>query len=438
MIKGWLSQIPSFPEEKQVWVIFAPHAGYIYSGRVAAAAYRQVQGKMFKTVIILAPAHYYNFRGASLFTSGEYETPLGSAEIDEEAASFLSKETGFSYVPAAHQKEHAVEVQVPFIQVAIPEAKIVPVVMGVPERRTIHRLADALYKLSEKEKILVVVSTDLSHYYSKKKANKIDLETQNLVKNLRADTIVRKIERRENFMCGAGPAAAALYYGKKFSSPSVEILAYADSSDAGGPTDRVVGYMAAILYEKKPSSQPFVLNKEEKAELLKLARRAISLYVKENKMLNYSTENPLFIIPKGVFVTLKKQGRLRGCIGFIEPVLPLYKGIVQAALYAATKDPRFKPLSPEELADVEIEISILSPLKRIAGPEWIQPGKHGLVVKKGERSGLLLPQVATENRWDRETFLKQACLKAGLRETAWKAGAEIYVFEALVFSEKNH
>ncbi|MFW6160084.1 MAG: AmmeMemoRadiSam system protein B [Acidobacteriota bacterium] len=437
LIEGWYVRIAPSSENKHIRVLFAPHAAYIYSGEVAAIAYRQVQGAAFTTIIIIAPAHHFGFRGASVFPAGEYETPLGRVEVDEKTANFIKKTTGFSYVSAAHQKEHAIEVQLPFIKIALPEAKIVPIVMGSPERRTIQKLADALHKLPDKENMLVVVSTDLSHYFSKEKARSIDLETQKLVKNLRADAVIRKLERGENFMCGAGPVAAALLYGKKLSKPSVELLSYTDSSEAGGPADRVVGYMAAILYQENSSPPSFSLNRKEKAELLYLAREAMSLYVREKKILNYSTSNSRFNTPRGAFVTLKKNNQLRGCIGFVESGLPLYQSIIQASVYASSRDTRFKPVTPEELESIEVEISVLSPLKKIMGPEWIHVGRHGLVIAKGERNGLLLPQVATENHWDRETFLRQACLKAGLRANAWKTGAEIYTFEALVFAEKD-
>jgi AmmeMemoRadiSam system protein A len=164
-----------------------------------------------------------------------------------------------------------------------------------------------------------------------------------------------------------------------------------------------------------------------------LARSSINQFIREEKVLHYETQSLILLSKKGAFVTLKKEGHLRGCIGYIEPVLPLYQTIIRASIFAACKDPRFLPVSVDELEELEIEISVLTPLKKIQTPRLVEVGKHGLVISKGGKTGLLLPQVPVENRWSRETFLQQACLKAGLPENAWKTGADIFIFEAVVF-----
>ena len=145
------------------------------------------------------------------------------------------------------------------------------------------------------------------------------------------------------------------------------------------------------------------------------------------------TSNPNFAAPRGAFVTLKIKGELRGCIGYTEPLYPLGQTVIRCAIYAASEDPRFVPVTPAELDRLEYEISVLTPVRRITDPSAVQVGRHGLVIAQGGRRGLLLPQVATENRWNREEFLAQTCVKAGLRPDAWKRGAEISVFEAIVF-----
>lgn len=422
-----VQNLPPFSGEVQALV--CPHAGYIYSGQTAAYAYRLVQGKSYETVVVIGPSHRHGFDGCSIYLKGGFETPLGVAEVDDDLAALIAKKSGFSYVAAAHQEEHSIEVQVPFIQKVLPGAKIVPIVMGYPTRKTISSLAEGLAEALAAKKTLIVASTDLSHYLSKEEAKSTDSETISLVQRLEIATLINKLARGENIMCGGGPVVSALLALKKRGRPKVEVLRYSDSSGFGGP---IVGYLAAAV-TLEGSPMQFSLSPEEKKELLRIARQAIQEFVEKNKIFDYKTDNPNLLIERGAFVTLKKEGQLRGCIGFIEPVLPLYETVIRTAIYAATQDARFEPVSKEELKGLEIEISVLTPLQKIEDPHSIQVGKHGLVISMESKKGLLLPQVARENRWKLETFLGQACLKAGLPPDAWKKGAEIFVFEAIVF-----
>lgn len=413
--------------------LIAPHAGYPYSGRVAGAAYGRVRGKAYKTVVVIGTSHRYGFRSCSIYAKGGYETPLGVVPVDEKLAGQLSKASGFRYVAKAHREEHSVEVQIPFIQRALPDAKIVPLVMGFPSRSTIVKLAKALHEVLEGKEALVVASTDMSHFNPKEKANEIDAETIALIRSLETSTIIRRLERGEGIMCGGGPVAAALLYAEMSGPVRVEILEYADSAEAGGPESQVVGYLAAAVCAQEEEAPLFAISMKEQEALLQIARASIEAAVEHNQVFKPSPSTETLRAKRGAFVTLKKRGRLRGCIGFIEPVLPLCQAVAQAAVYAATRDTRFPPVSSSELKALEIEISVLSPIQRISDPSLIQVGRHGILIRKGNRSGLLLPQVATDNRWSRATFLDQACLKAGLPRNAWKSGAEIYVFESIVF-----
>ncbi len=424
-------KIDSFPSGKIVSLI-APHAGYGYSGQVAAHAYCLVQGKDYKTVVIIGPSHRYGFKGCSIYLKGAYETPLGIVEVNEALASELSEATGFKYVPQAHQQEHSLEVQIPFIQKVLPGAKIVPVLMGIQSRKTITTLANGLSEILPGKKALVIASTDLSHFFPKQKANETDSNTIKLIQSFETDTLLGKLDRRENIMCGGGPVVSTLLYSQSQGEPGAEILQYADSSDAGGSQSEVVGYAAAALYLKGTES-PSGLTARVKEELLQLAGSAINQFIKEKKLIDYKTKNPELLTKKGAFVTLKKKGLLRGCIGFIEPVLPLYETVIRAAIYAACQDLRFPPVTADELKDLEIEISVLTTPQRIHDPLLIEVGKHGLIIAKGDHRGILLPQVPVENNWPRQEFLERACLKAGLPRNAWTSGAEIYIFEAIVF-----
>ncbi len=423
-----VQDLPPLAGEAQALV--CPHAGYIYSGQTAAYAYRLVQGKSYETVVVIGPSHRHGFDGCSIYPKGGFETPLGVAEVDSDLAARIARKSGFSYIAAAHKEEHSIEVQLPFIQKVLPGAKIVPIVMGYPTRKTISSLAEGLAEAAAAKKTLIVASTDLSHYLSKEEAKATDSETISLIQKLETATLIKKLSRGENFMCGGGPVVSTLLALKKRGQPRVEVLRYSDSSRFGGP---IVGYLAAaVILEGSPPPE-FSLSPEEKKELLRLARRAVQEFVEDNKIPEYETDNPNLLIERGAFVTLKKEGQLRGCIGFSEPVLPLYETVIRAAIYAATQDTRFEPVIKEELKDLELEISVLTPLQKIEDPRSIQVGQHGLVIAMGSKKGLLLPQVAVENRWKAETFLAQACLKAGLPAEAWKKGAEIFVFKAIVF-----
>jgi AmmeMemoRadiSam system protein A len=240
------------------------------------------------------------------------------------------------------------------------------------------------------------------------------------------------VERGENLLCGGGPILAAIAYAQKSGSADVEILKYADSAEAGGPPDKVVGYLAAAIRTKIPG-RGFSLDAKEKNELLRVARESVNAAVRGKAPLDAETTDPKLREARGAFVTLTRSGRLRGCIGFIEPVLPLIQTVARCASLAAIRDPRFDPVAPSELPDLSYEISVLTPLQKITDPALVQVGRHGLVISFGENRGLLLPQVATENHWSREEFLAQTCLKAGLPRDAWKKGAEISVFQAIVF-----
>jgi len=428
---GAVSELPAIPGE--VRALICPHAGYVYSGPTAAYAYKLVQGKPYETVIIIGTSHQYALDGASIYLKGAFETPLGIVSVDEELASAIAKASGFSYVAEAHAKEHSVEVQVPFIQKALPAAKIVPIVLGYPTRRNVYSLAEGIAKACGEKKVLIVASTDLSHYLSKAEANSLDAKTISLVKNINADTLIAKCASGENIMCGGGGVAATLIALKKAGQPQVAVLRYSDSSDASGDEVHVVGYLAAAVTVGPATAAEFFLTPEEKGELLQLARQAVQTYVAEKKVVARETKNPNLLSDRGAFVTLKKGGELRGCIGFIEPVASLWETVIRTAIYAASEDPRFTPVTPEEVKDLEYEISVLTPLKKIDNPRVVQVGKHGLVIAMGQNRGILLPQVPVENNWDRETFLCQACVKAGLPPDAWKKGAEISVFEAIVF-----
>ena len=226
----------------------------------------------------------------------------------------------------------------------LPDAKIVPIVLGYPTRRNVYALAEGIAKACAGKKVLIVASTDLSHYLSKADANTWTPRPSRSSRINRADTLIAKCAAGENIMCGGGGVAAALIALKKAGEPRVEVLRYTDSSEASGDEGKVVGYLAAAVTVGQPAAE-FSLSNEEKSELLRLARQTVETYVAEKKVVPYETTDPNLLAERGAFVTLKKRGELRGCIGFIEPVAPLCETVIQTAIYAASEDPRFTPVS---------------------------------------------------------------------------------------------
>ena len=433
-IDGYLAAAaPASPPAGRIAGLIVPHAGYVYSGRTAAAAYALLRGRAVDTVVIVGPTHRFAFEGVSIWPDGGFETPLGVARVDAALAKEIAKAMGARFRPEAFAEEHSVEVQVPFVQRALPGAAIVPIVMGDQTRSTIRSLAAALDKACRDKNVVVVASTDLSHFLAEDEARATDARTAALVAAMDTDALIRKVEGRENIMCGGGPVASVLLMAAKEGRARVEILARTDSSRFGGP---VVGYLAAAVFAGAgPAAKEFTLTAEEKRDLLKLARTAVTEFLAGGVEIDDRSGKESFRAPRGAFVTLTRAGDLRGCIGYIEPVLPLGQAVIRTAIYAATEDRRFRPVTAAELKDIRFEISVLTPAREIARPELVKVGTHGLIVEQGGLRGVLLPQVPVDNGWDRETFLAQGCVKAGLPPDAWKRGAKLSVFEAIVFHE---
>lgn len=212
------------------------------------------------------------------------------------------------------------------------------------------------------------------------------------------------------------------------------LLKYANSGDSPfGEKFRVVGYGAVAFYKENDSQK---LTEEEKKELLRIAKRSVESFVKTGKVPEFEVGSERLKEKRGAFVTLKENGRLRGCIGHLVANLPLYKVVSQMAISAAVKDPRFFPVTKEELDTLKYEISVLSPLRKINSLKEIELGKHGVLAVARDHSGVLLPQVATENHLDLETFLDNLMLKAGLSPNYWKENSiDFYVFEVEVFGD---
>ncbi|MGD9378944.1 MAG: AmmeMemoRadiSam system protein B [candidate division WOR-3 bacterium] len=436
MIKTYLDGARAKTHGEVIGLV-APHAGYIYSGPVAAFAYKQVEGKRFDDVIVIGPSHRHGFFGASVDMMAGRMTPLGSIDFDLELAKQITEQNkGIDYEPAAHAAEHSVEIQMPFLQAVIGDFKAVEIVMGSQDYKTCEMLSQAIVSAAQGKKILIVASSDLSHYHSHNEAKELDNLVVEAVAKYDPQLLYNRFKTDSCEACGIGPIITAMLVARNMGATKSKPLYYATSGDITGDHSQVVGYMAAAFYKGEDVTIGIDLgfSAKEKQKLKEIARTSIEAAVQGKKPSEPTGITGKIKEPFGVFVTINKHGNLRGCIGRIIGDQPLYRSCQQMAYAAALEDPRFPPITQEELKDLDIEISVLTPLQKVEKKEDIIIGRDGLLIRKGMYSGLLLPQVAAEYGWDVDEFLAQTCIKAGLPTDSLKSKeTEIYRFSAEVF-----
>lgn len=440
--------------------VLAPHAGYVYSGQIAADAYKQVERGDFETVVVLGTNHTTApFTGGAIWARGAFRTPLGEVAIDEAFSSRLMAADGrFSFRKDAHEKEHSVEVQLPFIQTLFPRAKLVPIVIGSEDPDLCRSLGETIAEAASGRRVLLVASSDLTHYPEGRDAERIDRRVLDAIAS-GDDAEVRRTIGEEmsagtaglsTCACGEAPILTMMAAARAMGAPRGVVVSSAHSGEtAFGDARRVVGYGAVVFGRGEAPADPpgregrraapdgAALTGEERRFLLSHARRAIEQYLFSRTPPLSRPDDSALYVARGAFVTLKKSGQLRGCIGHMAEDLPLCRVVGSMALRAAFQDPRFEPLAAEEWKDVELEISVLTPSRPIRDPDEIVPGRDGVVLQKGGKSAVFLPQVATEQGWSREEMLDHLSRKAGLPAGAWKEGATFSVFQAEVFSEKD-
>ena len=447
-----------------VAALIVPHAGYYFSGNVAASAYMALDStKQYKRIFLLGPSHHEWLDGASVNTEADYyATPLGQVKVDHETAVKLTTDCTdltdsasntdkiLFYEPKAHDREHCLEVQLPFLQrfftlhssLSTKEVPpIVPIIISTNDFQKLQQIAETLKPYFTDEN-LFIVSSDFSHYPSYDDACAVDAKTGKAIESGDVSQFIATIQAnarsgiRNLATSACGELAIVTLMLMMDSQYQVKHLLYQNSGDIDNydPT-RVVGYHAfAIL---RGEEKTFSLSDKEKKTLKDIAYNSIkdSLDGKPVAVANSS----LFILHSslkekcGAFVSLHKQGRLRGCIGHFGEDVPLYEIVAEMARAAAFEDPRFQPVTHDELDDLDIEISILTPMRRIQSLDEFQLHKHGIYIKKGYRSGTFLPQVADEVNWTKEEFVGHCSQdKAGLGWDGWR-DAELYVYEAIVF-----
>ncbi len=430
--------------------IQVPHAGIDYSGLTAAHAYKLLAGMDSVTVVMLGTSHRADFDRAAVYASGKWETPLGIVEVDEGLAkSIIREDKYFAELPVVHAQEHSLEVQLPFLQRVLKNFRIVPIMLLFPTYEQCEAAGKGIARAVRGKNVLLLASSDLYHGYSYSEAKATDSLTVELMLKLDPRSfyaaLVQSYQDQKPLACGGFPIVTLMIAARELGASRAVLLHRTNSSDVLGERGGYcVGYSAVAFVQDAggsaaESGAETALSREEKKNLLEIARRTIEEYVRYGRIPEFTPVSERLKEMRGVFVTLHKQGELRGCIGYVEPVKPLYLATRDMAISAATEDPRFPPVEPEELKDIDIEITVLSPLQRIYDPAAVIVGRHGLVIRKGFHSGLLLPQVPVEQGWDRKQFLEWTCRKAGLPPDAYQdKNAELYVFTGEVFGEKQY
>jgi AmmeMemoRadiSam system protein B/AmmeMemoRadiSam system protein A len=464
--------------------IIGPHAGLSYSGQCAANAYVHLRNrKDIRRVILMGASHRSAFYGAAVSDFDYNATPLGELSVDTAVIKKLAKEKYFTVNNSIMQNEHSIENHLPFLQKALEgnEAsyKIVPIIFGGLRQEHFKLVAKMIGKYIN-EYTLVIASTDFTHYGSnfsytpfktdlKNNLTKLDMGMINQVEKMDLEGYCRYKKKTGITMCGFTPVGVMmnLFESGKFKTLLTD---YYKSGDQGNDYSHCVSYASFVVVKsekikeiekidkkrkmakkakkvkkvkkEKNRRNPMELSKKEKKVLLTIARDTLKEYFTNNKTpeeveKKYSITDKLKL-ETGVFVTLKKKGQLRGCIGSLVGKAPVYLGVMDNAISAALKDPRFMPVREEELKEIDLEISVMTPLQKIKDYKQIRLGIDGVIIKKGYNQAVYLPQVATETGWNLDEFLGSLCRKAGLPINSYKSeGMEFLVFQAQVFGEKE-
>lgn len=451
-VDSFLEKASTSPIRGELYGALVPHAGYVYSGQTAAEVYRLLKGRRYETVLILASGHRHPVKGAATVASGSFRTPLGEVAVDSSAAKRLMELNRLiEDLPRAFEEEHSVEVQIPFLQrVLEPGFKLVPLLMNSEDPEVSRQVGEAVAKLVKPGKVLLLVSSDLAHYPDKETARAVDTASLRALLDMPKDP--QYFWRANRFLmqrggkalvctyCGEAGVLAAQYAMRELGARG-QLLSYTNSGElAHGDPQRTVGYAALLWVRGGAVTKPGRLSGEQRKALLRLSREALTAHLaKEENPKAGLWRDPDFNLPAAVFVTLRRKGvprgvSLRGCIGSVEPNLPLAEAVQYFAIQSG-HDHRFKPVGASELPGISFEISRLSPFRKASGHEAVKRGQ-GVVVRQGEKSGLFLPSV-WEDIPDKRLFLEEICeQKAGLPRDCWKdPKTEIQVFDSESFEE---
>jgi hypothetical protein len=415
-VRGYLDQVKTpIPPPKAV---IAPHAGYIYSGPVAASVYASLipVRRRIEKVVLLGPAHRVYLEGLALPDATVFATPLGDIPIDRDLVRKIKDFPQVCTMASAHAQEHSLEVHLPFLQIVLEDFSLLPLVVGEIGQ---EQVAEVLAAVWGGDETLIVISSDLSHYHDYRTARQLDAATSTAIKNLRLQEI------GPNQACGCRPMRGLLYLAGE-RDMEIRILDVRNSGDTAGGRDQVVGYGAYSVHYRQPPLAEYA------RELLAIARRSIEqgFHAKRPLQLNLEQYPEILRQPAATFVTLKIDSKLRGCIGTTQAIDPLVVSVADSAYKAAFQDPRFKPLTETEFPEVDVSISVLTtPVEMKFTSEadlvrQLKPGVDGLIIESGARRATFLPEV-WDSIPDATDFLKQLKLKAGMNvpecpKKAWR------------------
>jgi AmmeMemoRadiSam system protein B/AmmeMemoRadiSam system protein A len=412
----------------KIKALIVPHAGYVYSGQVAATAFKQLD-ENYKNVFLIGPSHKYYLTNVSVSNFDYYSTPLGNVKVSDKAKEMDEKEEIISNIEEAHENEHALEVELPFLQIQLKSFEIIPLIVGEIDTNELKNLL--IKYLGEED--LIVVSADLSHYHEYNEALALDAYTVNNIMNLDSEAIL-------NSEIDAPWAVSSLLKIAKEKSWKPYFLAYANSGDVTGDKTSVVGYSAIVFVEEKEAS---AFNEEQKQFLLNLARKSAENYLKEGKRIEINEKEVPESLKdkKGCFVTFIEDEQLRGCIGYIIPEKPLYECVIDNAINAAINDVRFSPVNYSEMKNIKIDVSVLSVpvlLEHNSSEDLLsklKPLEHGVILQRGEYQSTYLPSVWNQIP-EKQDFLSNLCIKGNMEAECWKdMKTEVYVYTAEDFSE---
>lgn len=404
--------------------IISPHAGYIYSGAAAAEAFAALQSTSHKVkrVVLLGPAHRVHLKGIAAPSVAAFRTPLGDIKLDRKALKQLESLPQVRIFDEAHEQEHCLEVQLPFLQACLGEFSLVPLVVG--DTRP-EEVADVLDMLWGGEETLIVISSDLSHYHEYNESRRIDQHTSSIIE----DYDFSKLTPQQ--ACGAYPVKGMLLCASK-RNMKIDRRALCNSGDSAGSRDRVVGYGAWCLFEQQR------YDSEQRKILKQLARSSIEHGFANNSAMPVDPSEYQGKLQEkaACFVTLNINGKLRGCIGSTHAHMPLVRAVADSAFSAAFKDPRFPALTEDEFGRVHMSISVLSPQEQIDFKddphllELLRQGIDGLIIENGNRKATFLPSV-WESLPGKKEFLTQLKSKAGIKKNesikkAWRYTAEYF------------
>jgi MEMO1 family protein len=410
MIKG---MVDAEAVKEDVIGAVSPHAGYAYSGPVTAALVSRMN--LPDTAIIIGPNHTGRGKPFAISSSGKWNTPMGTVDIDAELAkNLVSKSRYLREDYEAHAREHSVEVQIPFLQYFKKDIKIVPIVLSFANIDTYREIGKEIARAVKevKRRVVIIASSDMTHYEPQESAKAKDREAIDAMLQLDEYKLTERVESLNITMCGYAPAAVMLAAARELGATRAELVDYRTSGDATGDYSAVVGYAGILVKGMSP--------------LVALAHRTIETYVKEGKVV----EPPAALAPEmkevaGTFVSIHKHGDLRGCIGTFEPTTEnVASEVISNAIQSATRDPRFAPVTGDELKDLDINVDVLTHPEKIESKDQLDPKKYGAIVECGYRKGLLLPDLEGVDTVDQQIDICRA--KGGIGP---KEKVNLYRFE---------